>query len=62
MTNKRILLLLTRTFRRSSLISQIRATERKLSASTGQESKKYELELIAFRQQIRLLDSHLSLN
>ena len=55
----RVISRLNRMIQHSILIRQILASERKLSASTGQEQKKYELELLAFRQQVRLLDNHL---
>ena len=58
MTGMKILPRLKKIIQRSNLIRQISVSERKLSASTGQKSKEYELELLAFRQQVRLLDNH----
>ena len=43
--------------RKSNLISQIENSKRKLIKSSTEEAIKYELELIALRQQMRLIDN-----
>ena len=43
--------------RKSKLIRQIETSKRRLMKSSSEDAIKYELELIAFRQQMRLLDN-----
>ncbi len=47
---------LNRSFQRSTLIRNIEVSKRRLLKASDDEKIKYELELLAFRQQIRLLD------
>lgn len=47
----------SRSFRRSALIRNIEVSKSRLLKAADAEKIKYELELKAFRQQIRLLDS-----
>ncbi len=47
----------SKVFRKSSLIRQIETSKKKLIKSPSEKAVKYELKLIALRQQMRLLDS-----
>ena len=47
---------LNRSFQRSTLIRNIEVSKRRMLKASDDEKIKYELELLAFRQQIRLLD------
>jgi hypothetical protein len=44
------------TFKRSGLIRNIETSKRKLLKASDEEKIRYELELKAYRQQVRLLD------
>ncbi len=53
----KLLLTLRSAFRKSNLIRQIENSKQGLLKSSSKETIKYELELIALRQQMRLLDN-----
>ena len=56
-TDMKVFRHLGRSFRRSSLIRSIEVSKRKMLRASDAEKIKYELELMAFRKQIRLLDN-----
>jgi hypothetical protein len=45
-------------FQRSAILHNIEVAKRKMLKASDREQIKYELELMAFRQQIRLMDGH----
>ena len=56
----KILTNIRNSYRKSHLIPQIETAKRKLESSPNGESIRYELELIALRTQMRLMDNRYS--